>query len=150
MGTPFSTIIDMALVTIQDYKIDKLYETSQTNWETYLSGFVALAIPNFTNSAIDLAYNATTFTFDNVLGASEIDILAYWTVYQWFTREVQNVSQFNLTMTPNDFKRYAESQNLREKSEYKDRMREIAMQKMVDYGMRNIPWQQWGSGNFGG
>src|SRR5574344_1573407 len=126
MGTAFSTVADIALITIQDYKIDKLYATSQTDWATYLAGFVTLAIPNFTNSKIDLSYNATTYTFDNVLGTSEIDILAYWTVYEWFTREIQNVSQFNLTMTPNDFKRYAEGQNLKEKSEYKDRMREMA------------------------
>lgn len=150
MSTAFSEVIDNALISIQDYKIDKLYNNSPTNWATYMNGFVIKAIPHFTNSKIDLSYDNTTYTFTNTLGNSEIDILADWAVYEWFCREVNNVSQFNITMTPSDFKRYAESQNLREKSEYKDRMREVAMQKMVDYGVTNIPWEQWASGNYWG
>lgn len=137
MGTPFKDVVDMALITIQDYKIDKLYNNCKSQWIKYLSGFVVKAIPHFDCSRIDLDFDISTLSFKNDLGYREIMILANWAVYEWFTREVQNVSQFNLTMTPSDFKRYAESQNLKEKSEYKDKLREIATQAMTVYSLHS-------------
>ena len=46
-------------------------------------------------------------------------------------------------MTPSDFKHYSESANLKEKSEYLDKMREKYNQKMLDYSLKNLDSLNW-------
>lgn len=148
MATSFDEIIDMALVTIQDYKLNSLYATNPQDFETITTSFLKKGLPEFYNCKNSLAYDATNRVFVSTLTPLEISILSDLWVYEWFSWHVQNVTQFEGKMTPSDFKHFSEAENLKQKSEYLDRLREKHSQKMVDYGLLNVDWNNWGSGSF--
>lgn len=147
MATSFSEIIDMALITIQDYKLDNLYSEDPDSFESITQAFLLKGLPQFTNCKTPLTYDLSTQSFSNDLKPIEISILADLWVAEWFAWHVQNVTQFENKMTPSDFKHFSESQNLREKSEYLDRLREKFNQKMIDYDLKHFDWSSWGGGN---
>lgn len=148
MATKFSDIIDMALLTIQDYKLDTLYTTNPEDFNAITNGFLLRGLPEFTNCKNSLAYDSDTQQFTSTLTPLEISILADLWVYEWFNFHVQNVTQFENKMTPSDFKHFSEAENLKQKSEYLDRLREKHSQKMTDYSLFNLDWSSWGNGNF--
>lgn len=133
MATSFDTIIDMALVNIQDYKLDKLYSVNQTNFQVITDGFLKSGVPSFTECRKSLEYDAVNRTFVADLTSLEISILADLWVYAWFYFHVNNVTQFENHMSPSDFKHFSEAANLKEKSEYLDRLREKYEQKKNNY-----------------
>jgi len=153
MGTAFSEIYDLFLTNKKDYKIDELYtlgSTPTSNFTNYLKGFLIKGIPNFTNCIQDLDdRDDSTETFNITLSSLEKGIIVDLMDYEWFLREVNDVTQFNLTLSDTDFKHYSEAQNLKEKQEKADRMREQYEQKMTVYGLKNIPWADWKEGNYG-
>ncbi len=150
--TPFSDIYDLFLVMVTDYKLDRLYDQSQDDFLTYLKGFLIPAITKFTNCKQKLSYGTDIDgidNFDNNLTDSEKNIIAELMSIQWLNKEINNVTQYNLHLNDTDFKHYAEANNLKEKVAHRDGLREIYNQDMVDYGMNNINWDAWGSGNYG-
>ena len=151
MGTQISEVLEMALVSIQDYKLNQLYQKSEqhTEWYNYLLGFLSLAVADFDNCLQTLEYDSATGYFTANLTNQEKMILSRWIVYEWFVRETNNILQFNNLLNDNDFRRYSEANNLREKSEYRDRTREIVMQMMVDYEKNSIDYKRWANGDFG-
>lgn len=149
--TPYSEIYDLFLTTVSDYKIDELYDTGTEYFESYLKGFLIKAIPNFSNCVQDLDSIApsTPLSFAVTLTSLEKGILSDLMTCEWFMKEINDVTQFNLTLSDTDFKHFSEAQNLREKQEKSDRMREMAEQKMTIYGLKNIPWADWNAGLYG-
>ena len=80
-GTPYSEIIDLALISIRDYKLDALYTSSPTNWATYLKGFLVRGLDNFDNCRQDLDNrNDSTATFNITLTSLEKGIVADYMV----------------------------------------------------------------------
>jgi len=150
MATTFDEIYDLALVSIRDYKLDKLFDTSETDFKNYLEGFLKKAIPHFTNCKVDLEANASfsTDTFLVALSLKEQNILSELLTIEWFKKEINDVTQITMSMNDSDSKRYSESQNLKEKVSYYNIMREIVNQDMVDYGISNIPWADWAGGTY--
>lgn len=149
MGTPFSDIEDLAMVTIQDYKLDALYKKSPTDWATFVGGFVARAVLLFDNSAIDLSYDTETLSFNNTLGNAEINILVYLFIQMWLERSTQNLSQKMATMTPSDAKRTNLPTTLKEQHYALDAIREKTSQLMTSYSYKKVDWASWMNGNFG-
>lgn len=149
MGTPFSDIEDLALVTIQDYKLDALYQASQTDWATFVGGFVARASLLFRTSAIDLSYDINTLSFNSTLGRSEKNILVYLFIQMWLERSAQNLSQKMATMTPADAKRTNLPTTLKEQQYALDSIREKTTQLMTEYSYDNAAWSSWLNGDFG-
>ena len=149
MGTPFSDIEDLALVTIQDYKLDALYQTSQTDCATSVGGFVARASLLFRTSAIDLSYDINTLSFNSTLGRSEKNILVYLFIQMWLERSAQNLSQKMATMTPADAKRTNLPTTLKEQQYALDAIREKTTQLMTEYSYDNAAWSSWLNGDFG-
>lgn len=143
MATSFDDVIDIALITIQDYKLDKLYLDDKEKFNIITSAFLLKSLPNFTNCKTSLTYDLDRKTFLNDLSPLEISILSDLWVYEWFNWHIQNVTQFENKMTPSDFKHYSESANLKEKSEYLDKMREKYNQKMLDYSLKNLDSLNW-------
>lgn len=47
------------------------------------------------------------------------------------------------------FKHYSEEKNLKEKSQYADRLREKLDQDMINYGLSHTPFAEWAVGNYG-
>ena len=148
MATAFSDIINMALITIQDYKLNNLYQTSPKDFQVITNAFLLKGLPEFSNCKTPLTYDLKTQSFNNTLTSLEISILSDLWVYEWFNWHIQNVTQFENKMTPSDFKHYSEAENLKQKAEYLDKLREKHSQKMVDYDLKNIDWTSWGNGNF--
>lgn len=56
MGTPFSTIYDLALVVIRDYRLNHLYTTDQDAFNLFMQGLTVKSIPKFTNCLQSLDY----------------------------------------------------------------------------------------------
>ena len=149
MATTYDEVYDLCLISIRDYKLDELYDASVPQFKIYLTGFLVRAIPKFTNCVSNLSdRNDTSQTFNITLTDKEKDILATLTSIEWMNKEIQDVNQFNLHLNDTDFKHYAEGQNLKEKSAFRDRQREVINQEMVDYGLSGIDWTSWGNGNF--
>lgn len=145
MATSFDNVIDMALTVIQDYKLNNLYKDDQESFEAITNAFLIKGLPEFTNCKTPLNYDIQSHEFLNDLSLLEISILADLWVYQWFQWHLQNVTQFEGKMTPSDFKHFSEAENLKQKSEYLDRLREKYSQKMVDYDLSNLDWLTWGN-----
>ena len=151
MATPFSTIYDEFLVSVRDYKLDKLYNLSPTNFNEYLQLFLIKAIPIFTNFVKNIRnIDTIIFQFNYTLYLDEQIILSNLMVIEWLTREINDVTQFNLHLNDTDFKRYAEANNLKEKNNHRDSLREIVNQDLVLYGLKHTNWQSWASGNYWG
>lgn len=150
MGTSFDDVIDMGLITIQDYKLDNLLNINNgTAFQTFCDGLLIRSLPTFYQCVTDLSYDATSRTFTNILSSLEISILADIFVYTWFERVVNNITQIENKMSPSDFKHYSEAENLKQKSEYKDKMREMYSQKINEYLHLNADWSSMASGDFG-
>jgi len=140
MGTLFEKVYDRALIVIEDYKLNKLAEQDYEAFLLYLQGTLERSIPDFTSCNTDLSYNEVedengnmVMAFDNELSNKEINILSSIMVYNWFSRKVQDVTQFQGHLSNKEFKAHSEANNLKEKSEYLDRLREKYNQDIVDY-----------------
>ena len=75
MATLYDDIIDLALISIRDYKLDKLYNIDEDSFRTVMIGFLTRAIPNFDNCKADLT-NQNEEGFIDDLNIYEKDILA--------------------------------------------------------------------------
>jgi len=152
MATPYSSLYSLFLVANQDYKIDQLAGVSTAStplMENYLEGFLMLAIPEFYNCQKNLdSRDDVLKTFSEDLTLEEQKILVNWMTYHWFLREVHDVTQINNLLSDTDFKMFSNANNLREKSAYANCLRETYMQRTVDYGIKNIPWENWASGEY--
>lgn len=92
------------------------------------------AIPEFKECRQDLSYDINSRTFTADLTNLEIKILADLWVIGWFTRHTQDATQVDLKLsTSGGFITHSESQNLKEKSTYLDKLREKVSQKITDY-----------------
>lgn len=139
MPTSFDTIIDLALTLIDDYKIIKLYNQSQTKFLAYCDSLLIAAIPNFFRCNQSLEYTAETRQFNNELTSAEISILADLWILEWFKKETQDSRKINaLLQSSGSFKSHSAAQNLKEKSSYLDGLREKVEQKMTNYQLQNI------------
>lgn len=134
MATSFDKIEDLALVTVNDYKLGKIYNQNQTAFQTYVDGFLISAIPNFTGCRQSLEYDATTREFTADLTNLEISILADFWVLAWWEREKNNAAQLqNRLQTSNSFRSHSEAENLKEKRQNVESLRERVSQKQTDY-----------------
>ena len=137
--TPFDTIIDLALRMIDDYKLIKLYNQSQTKFLAYCDGLLLAAVPNFFRCNQSLDYDTTQRQFNNQLTSAEISILADLWILEWFKKETQDSRKINaLLQSSGSFKSHSAAQNLKEKSSYLDGLREKVEQKMTNYQLQNL------------
>lgn len=148
MATQFSTINDLALITIKDHRLDNLYKTNQAAFNTRMNGYLVKAIPNFSSCRTPLTYDFENATFDNDLTYSEISILADLVAYQWIISQIQVDTQINWTMNAGSFRHSSEAENLKQKAEYADKLREIYSQKIFEYECQNTDWNAWANGQF--
>lgn len=145
--TSYSEVFDLFLVSVQDYKIDRLYSATPTAFENYLTGFLIKAIPRFDNCAQDLEdRDDTSKTFNITLTTTEKVILSNWMVYEWLQKNIQDIRQMNLHLNDTDFKHYSEQENLKGKMNHSHSIREIISQDMTSYELKNVDWTSWASG----
>ena len=139
MPTSFDTIIDLALTLIDDYKLIKLYNQSQTKFLAYCDSLLIASIHNFFRCNQSLEYTAETRQFNNELTNAEISILADLWILEWFKKETQDSRKINaLLQSSGSFKSHSAAQNLKEKTSYLDGLREKVEQKMTNYQLQNL------------
>lgn len=146
MATSYDDIIDLALVSIRDYKLDKLYKIDEEAFRTVMIGFLTRAIPNFDNCKNDLSLRNDS-GFESDLNLYEIDILADWTVIKWLDKEINDVRQITgMMQNKNEAHRYSEANLLKEKVNMREVKREEVDRKQSLYGLRGTDWKSWGKG----
>lgn len=139
MATSFDTIIDLALSTVDDYTLVKLYNQGEAEFLKFCDGLLIRAIPNFYHCRQSLAYDAEKREFVSDFSPLEVSILADLWAIEWMTRKVDNSSQFQAKLqNSGSFKNHSEAQNLKEKTAWLDRMRERVYQKITDYQLENL------------
>lgn len=139
MATSFEEIYDLALVMINDYRLNHLYKTDEQVFLTHMQGFLVNAIPMAEEGCEQpLEYNINGQTFLKDLPSKIRKILADAIVIVWFESIVNDTTQVNNLLQGRDKKTFSAAQNLKEKSEYLDRMREKLRQDITDYQVSNL------------
>ena len=147
--TKFEQIYKIFLSTIQDYHIKNLFNIDFDLGDDLLETFLYKAISKFNNcikNIYDIDKVEKSFKAD--LDIKEITILSDLMVLSWIDWNNNNIIDMNLNLNDNNFKRYSDEKNLREKTMYADRLREKVSQDMTDYGLYHTPFKEWASGNY--
>ena len=150
MITAYSLVYDLFMQQIKDWKLDALYDTDVDDFETYLQGFLVLAIPFFSDFCDQsLAHNNGTALFTETLTEENIVILSKMMVKEWLKKETDDIRQINLKLNDSKaFKTYSEAQNLREKSNRLIQIEEEISQMITGYSWYNNDWDSWIAGTF--
>jgi len=146
MGTTFTEIYDFFMTTITDYRLITLFNTSETDFNTYLSAWLIQAIPEFYNCDQSLAYATNEFAV--TLTQKNINILVLLMKKIWLEKEIDNILQMNNLVQDRDFKTFSQGQNMKAKQDRYVILKEEVSQKLVDYGLNGINWTQWFAGEF--
>ena len=72
------------------------------------------------------------------MNIQEKNILADLMVIEWFTSKIQDVTQFQGSLSTREFKKFSEANNLKVKSEYKNRLIENVEQAITDYQVAHL------------
>ncbi len=149
----FTEIYDRALVTMQDYTLDKLAETNYDAFLLFMKSLLKSGIPFFNCCLNSLDYHdeaeieidengeeviVINTYFDADLTAKEQSILAMVLVYEWFKRDVNDARQFRQKLSTRDFKTESSYQSLQKRSEHLDKMKEQICQEIQNYQVDNM------------
>lgn len=148
MGTLFEEIYDYSLSVINDYKLNELakkdYEAFLLYWETILIN----VIPEFDGCLKSLEYEYVEIqvnedkkripVFIETLENKEKSILGKLMVICWFTGKIQDVTQFQGSLSTREFKKFSEANNLKQKSVYLDGLITKCEQEITDYQLRHL------------
>lgn len=139
MATSFDAVIDRALMTVEDYKLDSLLNKDPDAFQKWCDGFLIKAVPNFFRCKQTLNYNAEAREFSADLTNVEIGILAdFWTL-EWLSRETQVSARISgMLQVSNAFTQHSPAQLLKEKVAAYDDLRERVYQKITDYLLEDL------------
>jgi hypothetical protein len=142
-NTTLSEIYDLFSQTVTDYRLNELFQTSQTDFENYLQSWLQFAIVDFSVCDQDLNYDEYTLEFPEKLSRDNKVILATLMMKYWMQKNVNDITQMNLHITDKDFKTASEAQNIREKQAALNVMKEQCSQLLQDYGYKRVNWNDW-------
>ena len=143
MSTPYSDIFNLFLASIQDYRINKLYNQSVEQMENYLMPFLIKAITNFRKCKTDLEdRDDTNKVFNQTLSTDEKVILSNLMIVEWLTKEVNDILSLKNFLQDTDFKTYSQANNLKEKRELLTTMKEMVDKQIVQYSYNNFDWSK--------
>ena len=69
--TEFDSVIDLALIDVNDYRLRKLYDKDIDGFKQYCDGFLIRAVQDFKDCRQSLAYDIETRTFESDLTQTE-------------------------------------------------------------------------------
>jgi hypothetical protein len=143
MATPYSEVFDLFLTSIQDYRINRLYEKSVEDMENYLMSFLIKAIVNFRKCKTDLEdRDDTNKVFNQTLSTDEKVILSNLMIVEWLTKEVNDILSLRNFLQDTDFKTYSQANNLKEKRELLTTMKEMVDKQIIQYSYNNFDWSK--------
>lgn len=149
-NTQFEEIYHLFLNSIQDYTIRGLFMNNVEIAQDMIKTFLIRSIPKFYNCVKDIKnFNLEEDSFNCELDYEEKNILSELMVLNWLDWVINDITQMNLNLNDTDFKHFSEESNLKQKSEYTDRLREKVNQDMVNYGLYHTPFNNWAAGNYG-
>ena len=134
--TSFDTIEDVALQSIDDYKLAKLYNRSLDEFKTWCDGFLKIALSQFSGECLhSLAFDETEREILSDLTQQEIRILANYFIIAWWERETNNSAQIALKLkVSSSFQTEGvSSQNMKEKQNIIDKLREENARQINNY-----------------
>lgn len=149
MGTPYTEIYDLALMSIEDYTINKMAIENEDNFCLYFQGFLLRAIPNFNNCIKVLSdRDDDQQKFNIILDDDEKGILADWLVIMYLDKEILDRRQIvGMIQNKNEAHRYSEANLLKEKIELRAHKYEQVRNRQRDYGLKHIDWKEMVGGN---
>ena len=137
--TSFDEIIDLALVTVNDYRLSKLAEQGEENFNTYVDGFFFFFFPYFPECRQSLDFDEEQRQFESDLTNLEKSILANLWIIQWYARDNQTYALYRQHLqSASSFKNHSESQNLKENSIYLDKLREELDRQKISYQLQEF------------
>nr|WP_145401465.1 hypothetical protein [Paenibacillus xylanexedens] len=140
--TPYVNIYERFSIKIQDYMLDEMFRESSDTYEDYIVGFLKAAVAKFTYCRKNLADRDEDIKCFNVtLSELEEEILAEMMKVEWMDKEVNNVLEMRLALNNSDFKRYAESNNLKAKMDLRDNIQERVNNLIVQYSYSSYDWK---------
>lgn len=148
--TPYDDIIDLALVSIEDYRLNKIFQESQTEFKLILEGFMIRGLSNFNNCVKDLSdRDDTARQFNVVLDDLEKSIIADWTAIMWLDKEINDTRQITaMLQNRSEAHRYSEANNLKAKSDHRVQMVEDVKHKQTIYTLQHVDWKGWANGHY--
>jgi hypothetical protein len=151
MATSYKSIIDLALVVIRDYKLDKLFEASPTDFDIYMSGYLVKGLNRFRYCAKNLALrDDDDMEFEETLDDNEKSILADCVILEWLESEILDTMQITgMMMNKKEAQRYSEANLLREKLNLKVITNENLDRKIVAYVFDHTDFNRWVGGDYG-
>lgn len=138
MGTPFTDIFDLAMITINDYRLNNLAQSDPASFYTVLQGFMVRACADAQGTLVDLSYDTVSKTFNNDIPFYVQNIIANFLVYYWFNSLVNDITQVNLHLQGRDKKTFSSAQNLKEKAVYVSNLYQRSHQMITDYQNQNL------------
>lgn len=148
--TTYDEILDLALISIEDYHLNSLSKDSPEKFKTILQGFLIRGLPSFDNCVKDLSdRDDDNATFNFTLNDMEKSILADYTVLSWLDKEINDTRQITaMLQNKQEAHRYSEANLLNSKRARRIQIAEDAAQKKTRYGLDNTPWKDWADGKY--
>jgi hypothetical protein len=140
--TSYDDIIDLALVSIEDYHLNRLAVDSPDDFNIVLEGFMVRGLANFENCKKDLSLRDNEKrVFLTKLSEVEKSIIADYTVIAWLDKEINDVRQIVGMMQNNkEAHRYSEANNLNAKRSRRDQLMEQVATKKTVYSLNQSNW----------
>lgn len=137
--TSFDKIEERALVIVDDYKLRKLLDQSNTDFMAKLDGWLIQCLPNFWQCRQSLEYDADERAFTADLTDMEIYILSCYWVIAWWQNETNNAAQIALKLgLKAQYTFNSESQNFKEKGNIIDKLREEVDRATTKYLLQDL------------
>ena len=142
--TNFKVVYDRAMGRLRDYRLDNLFIKDEDAFYGFMRQKLYESIDTFNGCLSDLTYHSETvgavteWYFDSTLTTKETSILAYGLIIAWMEQNMLDITQMNLHLSTKDFKNFSESQNLKQKSETLDKMREDMAREITEYQLKNL------------
>ena len=142
--TNFKVVYDRAMGRLRDYRLDNLFNKDEDAFYDFMRQKLYESIDTFNGCLSDLTYHSeivgtvTEWYFDATLTTKETSILAYGLIIAWMEQNMLDITQMNLHLSTKDFKNFSESQNLKQKSEVLDKMREDMAREVTEYQLKNL------------
>ena len=142
--TNFKVVYDRAMGRLRDYRLDNLFNKDEDAFYDFMRQKLYESIDTFNGCLSDLTYHSETvgtvteWYFDATLTIKETSILAYGLIIAWMEQNMLDITQMNLHLSTKDFKNFSESQNLKQKSEVLDKMREDMAREVTEYQLKNL------------
>lgn len=138
--TSFLEIYDLAMLTIQDYRLDNLAKKDEQAFKNYLRGKLRSGVSEFTGCLTSLETTSVDdeYYFVNDLSEKEKSIIAKTIVYKWFLQLHQDVVALRPHLSVKEFKQTDVNNGIKQRSEYLDKLKEDIQYDITQYQLSNL------------